>query len=97
MAVAAVDDDVTRLEDRQELLDEVIDSLTGLDQKQDLSGSLEVVGKFLDAVASDDVLAFGPSVGEVVHLLHGAVVDCDGEALGLHVHDKVLAHDGKSD
>ncbi len=97
MAVSAVDDDITRLKDRKKLLDEVIDSLSGLDQKQDLSRSCEVVSKFLDAVASDDVLALGSAACESIDLLNCSVVDSDGKALGLHIHNKVLTHYGETD
>src|SRR5882724_9654210 len=33
----------------------------------------------------------------MIHLLGGAIVGDDGEAVVVHVHDEVLAHDGQSD
>ena len=97
MAVSAVNDDIARLKDRNKLLDEVIDCLTSLDKKQDLSGSCEVVCQFLDAVASDDVLSLGSAACEGIYLLDCSVVDSDCEALGLHIHNKVLTHYGETD
>ena len=97
VAVAAVDDYIARLKHGKKLLDEVVHRLACLDEHENLAGSLEVGSQFLDAVASDNVLALCTAVDEVVDLGDCSVVDGNGEALGLHVHYEVLAHDGKSD
>ena len=97
VAVAAVDDDVARLEVREDLLDEVVDGLAGLDEHHHLAGALEVRAELLDAVAADELLARAAARDELVHLLDGAVVHRHGEALALHVEDEVLAHHRQSD
>lgn len=53
--VSTIDDDVTLLEVRLELADEVIDGLTGLDEKDDSSRSLELGAELLDRVGTDNV------------------------------------------
>lgn len=55
--VSSVDDDVSLLEVRFKLTDEVVDSLTSLDEEDDLSGSLEFGAKLFDGVSSNDGLA----------------------------------------
>ena len=97
VAVAAVDQDVPVLEEGQQLLDHAVHGAAGLHHHEDLAGLGEVRHQLLKAVAADDVLAGGPAVHEGVHLGGGAVEDGHGEALGLHVHDQVLAHDGEAD
>ena len=46
---------------------------------------------------ADDLRALGLVGEEMVHLLHGAVVGHDGEAVVVHVQNEVLAHDGQTD
>ena len=55
--VATIDDDVTLLEIWFELFDEVIDSRTGFDQKDDLSWFFEFGAQFLDGMSSLDICA----------------------------------------
>ena len=55
--VSTIDDDVTLLEVGLELLNEGIDCGTGLDEEDDLSGSLEFGAKLFDGVSSNDGLA----------------------------------------
>ena len=55
--VSSIDDDVSLLEVRFKLTDEVVDSLTGLDEKDDLARSLQLGAKFLNGVSTDDRLA----------------------------------------
>jgi hypothetical protein len=57
--VSTIDDDVTLLEVGLELLDEGVDGGTGLDEEDDLSGSLQVGTELLDGVGTNDVLACG--------------------------------------
>lgn len=56
--VSSVDDNVTLLEVGLELLDEGVDGGTGLDEQDDLSGSLQVGAELLNGVGTDDVLAW---------------------------------------
>ena len=53
--VSTIDDDVTLLEVGLELLNEGIDCGTGLDEEDDLSGSLQVGTKLLNGVGTNDV------------------------------------------
>jgi len=95
--VSSIDDDVSLLEMGFKLTDEVVDSLSSLDEKDDLSGSLEFGAKLLNGVSTNDGLALGLVVKEVVDLADGTVVGADSESLVSHVEDKVLTHNGKTD
>jgi hypothetical protein len=53
--VSTVNDDVTLLEERLELRDKAVDGGTGLDQQDDLSGSLELLAELFDGVGTDNV------------------------------------------
>lgn len=48
--VTTVDDDVTRLEVRYELLDESVDGITSLDEQDDFTRGLELGNELLDRV-----------------------------------------------
>ncbi len=93
--VAAVDDDVAGFEEREEVLDEFVDGLAGLDHEHDAAGLLEQGGHFLEGVRADDLGAFGLVGEEIVHLGDGAVEGDHGEAVVVHVQNQVLAHDGQ--
>jgi len=53
--VTTVNDDVTLLEVRLKLGNEVVDGLSGLDEENDSSGSLEVLAELLNGLGADDV------------------------------------------
>jgi hypothetical protein len=53
--VSTVDDNVSLLEERLELLNKGVDGLSGLDEEDDLSRSLELGAELLNRVSSDDV------------------------------------------
>lgn len=53
--VTTVDDNVALFEERFKLLDKAVYSGTGLDQQDDLSGSLELLAKLLDGVGTDNI------------------------------------------
>lgn len=55
--VSAVNDDVTGLKMRDELLDESVDCGTGLDEEDDLARTLELGAELLDRVSTLDVRA----------------------------------------
>lgn len=57
MRVSTIDDDVSLLEERFELSNEVVDSVPGLDEQNDLSGALEVGTKILNGLGSNDGLS----------------------------------------
>ena len=56
--VTAVDDDVTRLQFRNELVNEGIDGSSGLDEQDDFAWLLELGNKFVDGVRALDLCAF---------------------------------------
>ena len=95
--VAAVDEDVARLQQRDELVDELVDRRAGLDHHHDLARPLERGDQLLERVAADELLALAAAVDELVDLGGGAVEDGDGVAAALHVEDEVLAHHGQAD
>lgn len=63
--VTTVNDDVTGLEMGDELLDECIDSRTGLHEKDNLARPLELSAKLLDRVRALDLRAYPASVSLV--------------------------------
>ncbi len=97
MGVAAVDQDVARLEQRGDLLDHLIDGRAGLDHDHDLARPLQRGDQLLDGVAADDLFALGPAGEELVDPSAGAVEHGHGVAVALHVQDEVFAHDGQAD
>lgn len=55
--VASIDNDVTFLEVRNELSDEIIDSRASLDEEDHFPGSLEERDELFDRVSTDDGFA----------------------------------------
>jgi len=53
--VSTINDDVTLLEVWLELSDEVVNSLTGLDEENDSPGCGELAAELLDGVGTDNV------------------------------------------
>lgn len=53
--VSSIDDDIALLEVRDELLNEAVNSVTGLDEENDLARALELGHKVLDRVSANDV------------------------------------------
>ena len=96
--VAAVDDDVARLEDRGELVDDGVGGAAGLDEDDGLAGLLQGGREVLHGGAAGQ-LARGLRVflHELVGLGGRAVVDRDREAVVGDVEGEVLAHDGQTD
>ena len=78
--VAAVDDDVPGFEVREELFDEFIDRLAGLDEEHHAAGALEVRDHFRDGAGADDPGALGLVGEELVNLFDGAVEGLPGLA-----------------
>lgn len=91
VGVTSVDNDITLLEERKDLVDKVIDGLTGLDEHHNLTGTLKLLAELLDRVGANDVGALGLVGEEVVDLGDGSVVGADGESVVVHVQDQVLA------
>ena len=102
--VTTVNDNVTFLEEWLELSDKVIDGLTGLDEEDDSSRSLELLAELLNRVSTDNVGSLGLVGEEVVDLGSGSaisnisadrsnyspVVSDNLESLVVHVEDQVL-------
>ena len=97
VGVAAVDQDVARLEQGDQLVDHRIDGGAGLDHDHDLARPLERADQLGDGVAADDLLPLPSAVDEVVDLGRGPVEDRDRVAVALHVQHEVLAHHGQAD
>ena len=55
MGVTTIDDDVARLEVRNELLDESVNGRPSLDEEDDLAGTLELGAELLDRPGADDL------------------------------------------
>ena len=53
--IAAINDDVTGLEVRNELFNKGVDGRAGLDEEDDLAGALELLAELLNGPCADDV------------------------------------------
>ena len=95
--VAAVNDDVTRFEVRDDLLNEFVHCLAGLHHEHDAAGLLEQSDHLLNGVRANDIGALGLLIEEVVHLGDGAVVSGHSEPVVVHVQNQILAHNGQPD
>ena len=98
VAVAAVDQDVARLQHGDQLFDIIIHRLAGPDHHHDPAGLLQALDKLLQGVGAHDILAGGPAVDKACHGLLGVhVIDGNGKTLVLHVEGQGLAHNGNAD
>ena len=95
--VAAIDYDVAGLEIGQDVVDGLVDGVAGFDHEHDAAGALEERCELLGGVGADDVGALGFVGEEVVDFGGGAVEYGHFEAVVVHIEDKVLSHDGKTD
>jgi hypothetical protein len=95
-AVAAVDDDVVLVQQRNQLLDDLVDRRAGLHHDLDLAGLGQALDELLERLGAHQLLA-GVGGDEGFGGCFGAVVDADLEAAALHVQHQVLAHHGQSD
>jgi hypothetical protein len=77
-------------------LDEVVDSLAGLDEHHHPSWFLELLNKLLDAVGTDNGFALGLVLQEAIDLCDGSVEGHDSETVVSHVEDEILTHDGQA-
>jgi hypothetical protein len=89
--VTTINDDVALLQEGQQLLNPVIDSLTGLDEQHDTARGLELADKLLDAVSANNGRALGFVFQESVDLGDSSVESANGEAVVGHVHDEILS------
>ena len=98
--VAAFEDGIALFEQRQQLLDHVVDRLAGLDHDDDRARALDRLNEgfevgFGDDLAAQTLLAGGDD--ELVDLAGGAVVHRDRVALLGNVERQIRAHHGKAD
>lgn len=88
--VSTINDDVTGLQEGQECLNPVINSLASLDEEHDTTGLLEGGNELLGGVSANDGLALGLVVEEAVDLGDSSVEGGDGETVVGHVQNQVL-------
>ena len=79
------------------MLDHIVYGLSRFDHHKHLARLFQIVHQFFKAVAADDVLARGSAVYKFIYFFRRAVENRHREALRLHVHDQIFAHDGKAD
>lgn len=79
--VTAINDDVTLLKVGLELGNEVVDSVTSLDEQNNAAGSLELVNELLDGVGTKNALALGLVFEEMINLGNSSVVGNNGVSM----------------
>src|SRR5688572_27704962 len=97
MRVAAVDDDVSLLEHRDQTLDYLVDCLTGLYHQHHSPRFFQRLNQFLDRVRSYDLCSSGFLFDEFVYLGDGSIKYSHAVTMVVHVQDQVLAHDSQTD
>ena len=95
--VAAVDDDVSRIEQRHQPFDEGVDRVAGLHHQHDLARSRQHSHQLLQRPCRHDLGPVALAGGERLGHRRRAVVDGDAVAVVGEVEDQVLAHDGQAD
>lgn len=94
--VAAVDDDITLIEQGDELFDHRIHGAAGFHHDLDFARSGEGLHELFESLGANQFFA-GMSRDEFIGGGGGTVVDADLEAARFHVENEILAHDGQSD
>lgn len=94
--VAAIDDDIALVEQRDELLDYRVNGAAGFHHDLDFAGSGEGLHEFLESLRADEFFP-GVSRDEFIGGGGGAVVNADLKAARFHIENEILAHDGQSD
>ncbi|OQB99564.1 MAG: hypothetical protein BWX80_03652 [Candidatus Hydrogenedentes bacterium ADurb.Bin101] len=79
------------------MFNKIVHRIARLHQQHHLARALEAGDQFFNAVAAGKVFSLATSIDELVHLLHGAVINRDVETFAFHVQHQVLAHDSKAD
>jgi len=90
--VTGIDDDVAGLEQRLELLDDVVHGSACLDHDQDTAGLFKGINEFLQRFSADEIAVRAVLFQQGVGLFHGAVVESHGEAVAGKVAGQVGAH-----
>ena len=97
VGVAAVDENISRFEVRQQLRNDVVDCASRLDHHHDSARPPERGAKLCRRICGQNVFAVGASGDEFAGAFGRTVVNSDGEAFGLHVQNKILPHHSESD
>ena len=95
--IAAVDDDVVRIDELAQLGEHGIDRRAGFDHDDDAARLLQRFDEPGDRLSADDIEPDGAVFQEVLGAGPGAVVNGDGVAIALDVERQVFAHDRQSD
>lgn len=74
MGVTTINDDITLLDERKQLLNEVVDGRTSHDQEHDTAGLLELGDKLFDGVSTNDRLACGQKALSILELCPAKIV-----------------------
>ncbi len=74
------------------MLNQAVDGRPGLDHQHDFAGNLEAFDQVFQAVATDEVFAFGAPFDQMVNLFGRPVVDRNVVAAALNVERQVLTH-----
>jgi hypothetical protein len=85
MRVAAVDQDVARLQKRRDFLDHLVHGRAGLHHHHHLARPLERRDQFIDGMTADDVFALGPASDEIIHAFQRTIENRHGKTVALHV------------
>lgn len=97
MAVAAVYQDVARLEQGQKLIYHLIDRRARLNHHQDAARLFQAGDKRFERIGAENVLALGGAFDKAGDGFGRAGIDGHGETVALHIERKVAAHDGGTD
>src|SRR6266436_4430073 len=97
MRVAAVDDDVSFFQVRQQAIDHMIDGIAGLHHQHHAARLLQRLNQLRNRVGAYYLRAFGFVVEEVVNLGDGSIEYGNAVSMIVHVQDQILAHHGEAD
>ena len=97
MGVSSIYNDVARLQNLQQLVNQSIHRAACLHHQKYLSGFFQRIRQFFQAVAADNMFTGGPPLHKGIHLFRRPVKNRDGKTLGLHIHNQVFAHDRQTD
>ena len=95
--VAAVDDDIARLQKRDQLFDETVHRRSGLDQHHHATRALEHADQFAQRMGAPDRGALGALGQELVDPGNRAVENRHPDPVVVHVQHEVLPHDRQPD
>ena len=96
IGVAAVDDDVTCIQEGQQLVEHAVHRRTGHDHEHDFARPLQGSQEILQLEVARN-LVMGPFLEELFRQIRRIVVDRNVVAVVGHVQGQVTAHDGHAD